>query len=170
LSLDGERVAVEVYDFPPGTAVTAVLCAAPDASGPRCGAPGPTAPIEIGADGTGRTTLFVGPGEVGDDRVSCARGDDCGISVVSDDVFVRAPVVPISFAAPPGAAYDPFRLALGLVLAGVLLLVAGVLLVRTDWAPVGEAAAPEIDDAEYADLDAIIAALPPEAEDLASVP
>ena len=33
---------------------------------------------------------------------------------------------------------------------------------RTDWAPVGEVAAPEIDEAAYADLDAIIAALPPE--------
>lgn len=171
LSLEGERVTVEVYDYPPGVAVTAMLCAAPDAFGPQCGAPGPTAVIDVGADGTGRTTLVVSPGPVGLDRVSCARGDDCGISVVSDNVFVRAPVVPIGFAAPPGAAYDPFRLGLGLALAVVLLLVAAVLLVRTDWAPVGEAAAPEIDDADYADLDAIIAALPPEADDeLASVP
>ncbi len=171
LSLDGEPVTVDVRDYPPGVAVTAMLCAAPDAFGPRCGAPGPSAVIDVGADGTGRTTLVVSPGPVGDDRVSCARGDDCGISVASDDVFVRAPVVPISFAPPPGAAYDPLRLALGLALAVVLLLGAAVLLVRTDWAPVGEAAAPEIDDAEYADLDAIIAALPPEdADELAPVP
>ncbi len=33
---------------------------------------------------------------------------------------------------------------------------------RTDWSAIGEAAAPEIDNAEYADLDAIVAALPPE--------
>jgi len=36
---------------------------------------------------------------------------------------------------------------------------------RVGQAAVGEAAAPEIDDAEYADLDAIIAALPPEEDD-----
>lgn len=35
---------------------------------------------------------------------------------------------------------------------------------RTDWSPAGEAAAPEIDEAEYADLDAIVAALPAEDE------
>ena len=40
------------------------------------------------------------------------------------------------------------------------------LIKRTDWSAVGEAAAPEIDDAEYADLDAIIAALPPEEDEL----
>ncbi len=47
----------------------------------------------------------------------------------------------------------------------MLLLVAIWLVRRTDWRPVGEAAAPEIDDAEYADLDSIIAALPPEEDD-----
>ena len=39
-------------------------------------------------------------------------------------------------------------------------------IVRADWSAVGEAAAPEIDDAEYADLDAIIAALPPEEDEV----
>jgi hypothetical protein len=51
----------------------------------------------------------------------------------------------------------------------LLVAIAAWLLVRTDWAAVGEAAAPEIDGAEYADLDAIIAALPPEElEDVSS--
>jgi hypothetical protein len=165
ISLAGETVTVNVRDYPPGATVEAMLCAAPTASGPRCGAPGPSARLVVGADGTGRTKLRIEPGSVGRSGSSCARGDDCGISVASDDVFARAPVVPISFAAPPGAAYDPTRLALGLSIAVILLLVAGGLILRTDWSAVGEAAAPEIDDAEYADLDAIIAALPPEADD-----
>ncbi|MGZ8763955.1 MAG: hypothetical protein ACXW2Y_11590, partial [Acidimicrobiia bacterium] len=126
--------------------------------------------IAVGANGTGRTSLVLTPGPVGSERSSCSRGDDCGITVVSGDVFARAPVVPITWAAPPGAAYDPIRLALGLAVAVLLLIVAALLLVRSDWAPVGEAAAPEIDDAEYADLDAIIAALPPEEDELVPTP
>ncbi len=161
LSLDGEAVTVEVVDYPPGAQVTAMLCAAPDAIGARCGSPGPNAPLLVGADGSGRAKLAIEPGRVGPELAPCFRGDDCGISVASDEVFTRAPVVPISFAPPPGAAYDPTRLLLGLGVALVLLGIAAVLLLRTDWAPVGEAAAPEIDEAEYADLDAIIAALPP---------
>jgi hypothetical protein len=165
LSLDGETVTVEVHDYPVGAEVTAMLCAAPDASGSRCGAPGPTAPLVVGRDGAGSTELVIEPGPVGERRAACARGDDCGISVVSDEVFARAPVVPITFAAPPGATYDPTRLLLGLLIAVVLVAIAAWLIVRSDWSAVGEAAAPEIDNAEYADLDAIIAALPPEEDD-----
>ena len=161
LSLEGETVTVEVTDYPPGAELNAMLCAAPDAAGARCGTPGPTAPLKVGRDGTGQTDLVITPGLVGAERSPCFRGDDCGVSVASADVFARAPVVPISFAAPPGAAYDPTRLVIGLGIALVLLAIAVALLRRTDWSPVGEAAAPEIDDAEYADLDAIIAALPP---------
>jgi hypothetical protein len=82
--------------------------------------------------------------------------------VASRDVFVRAPVVPITFAVPPGADYDPTRLLLGLALAALFVAIGAWLVLRSDWSAIGEAAAPEIDDAEYADLDAIIAALPPE--------
>jgi hypothetical protein len=169
LSLDGETVTVEVHGYPPGVTVTAILCAAPSATGPRCGAPGSTAELVVGSDGSGRTELLVEPGRVGTVRASCSRGDDCGISVASDEVFARAPVVPISFAAPPGADYDPTRLALGLALAALLVAISAWLILRTDWSAVGEAAAPTIDDAEYADLDAIIAALPPEEEEVASL-
>jgi hypothetical protein len=168
ISIDGETVTVEVRDFPPGAKLNAMLCAAPEATGSRCGAPGPTAPLVVGPDGTGRTQLLVAPGRVGTSRTRCSRTADCGISVASDTVFARAPVVPISFAGPPGADYDPRKLALGLGLAAGLVAIATWLIFRTDWAPVGEAAAPEIDDAEYADLDAIIAALPPEEDELVS--
>ena len=165
LSLAGETVTVEVRDYPPGATVSAMLCAAPDAAGLRCGAPGPQAPVVVGADGRGTTKLLIEPGPVGENRVPCGRGDACGISVASPEVFARAPVVPISFAAPPGADLDPTRLALGLAIAALLVGIGAWLIIRTDWSAVGEAAAPEIDDAEYADLDAIIAALPPEADD-----
>ena len=107
---------------------------------------------------------------MGTDGAPCFRGDDCGVSVVSETVFARAPVARISFAAPPGASYDTMRLLIGLGLALLLLVVAAVLLRRTDWSPIGEAAAPEIDDAEYADLDAIIAALPPIEDESVPVP
>jgi hypothetical protein len=168
ISIDGETVTVEVHDYPPGAKVNAMLCAAPEAMGPRCGAPGPTAPLVVGPDGTGRTRLVLAPGSVGINGARCSRTSDCGISVASDTVFARAPVVPISFAGPPGADYDPRQLALGLGLAAALVAIATWLIFRTDWSPVGEAAAPQIDDAEYADLDAIIAALPPEEDELVS--
>ena len=61
--------------------------------------------------------------------------------------------------------YAPARLALGLAIAGALLGLAARLWRRTDWSALGEEAAPEIDDAEYADLDAIVAALGPEDAD-----
>lgn len=165
LSLAGQVVTVVVHDYPAGSRVEAMVCAAPDAIGRRCGRPGPIAPLVVGPNGTGRTTMRIEPGFVGADRVRCERGDDCGISVVSDAVFARAPVVPISFAAPPGATYDSNRLLAGVGVALILVMIAAWLLRRTDWSAVGEAAAPEIDDAEYADLDAIIAALPPDPDD-----
>lgn len=163
---DGQRVTVSVEDYPPGAQVQAMLCAPPDATGrDRCGAPGPTAPVTIGPDGTGSTTLTVRAGPVGRQRVACGRGVTCGVSVASDTVFARAPVVPVTFAGPPGADYDAGRLVTGLAAAALLLATAGWLVRRTDWSPVGEEAAPEIDDAEYADLDALVAALPPEDPD-----
>lgn len=161
--VDGQTVTVDVEHFPPGATVQAMLCGPPAATGTaRCGEPGPTAPLTVGADGTGHTELVVRSGPVGRERLPCRGGEPCGVSVASETLFARAPVVPITFAASPGAAYNPTRLAAVLAGAALLLAVATWLVRRTDWSPVGEALAPEIDDAEYADLDAIIAALPPE--------
>jgi hypothetical protein len=160
---DGQTVTVAVTGYPAGAEVKAMLCAAPDATGSgRCGAPGPSVPLLVGPDGTGSSKLVVKEGPVGSQRIPCGRDAVCGISVASADVFTRAPVVAISFASPGGAVYHSNRVVIGLALALVLLGLAIWFLRRTDWSPVGEAAAPEIDDAEYADLDAIIAALPPE--------
>ncbi len=169
IPLDGATVTVHVFAFPPGAIVNAVMCRAPDAFGARCGLPGPSVPIVVGRDGSGRARLQVVPSEVGRSQASCFRGDPCGISVVSDTVVVRARVVPIFFAAPPGADYDRLRLSFGLGMACLFIGMCAWLIVRTDWSEVGEAKAPQIDNAEYADLDAIIAALPPEPETLATV-
>ncbi len=170
LAVDGEPVIVTVRDYPPGVTVDAMLCAAPDATGSRCGAPGPSVPLVVGPDGRGRARLVVRSGDVGPAREPCGRSDVCGISVASRDVFVRAPVVPVTFAVPPGADYDPARLLLGLALAALLVAIGTWLVLRSDWSAIGEAAAPEIDDAEYADLDAIIAALPPIEDESVLVP
>ena len=160
---DGQAVTVEVENYPAGAAVQAMLCAAPDATGAeRCGPPGPTAPLTVGPDGTGHTTLTIRAGPVGAERVRCGREMTCGVSVASPTVFAGAPVVPIGFAAPPTAHYDPTRLAAGLAAAALLIGAATWLVRDTDWSAVGEAAAPEIDEAAYADLDAIVASLPPE--------
>ena len=162
---DGSVVQVSVVGYPPGAEVEATLCAPPAASGiQRCGAPGPTAPLVVGPDGRGTTNLEIRIGPLGTERAPCGPRATCGISVASDTVFARAPVVEISFAAPPGAEYHTWRVALGIVLATAFLAAAAWWILRTDWSPVGEAAAPEIDDAEYADLDAIVAAMPPEDE------
>jgi hypothetical protein len=161
--VDGQAVTVEVENYPPGAAVQAMLCAAPDATGTqRCGTPGPTAAMTVGPDGTASTTLTIRAGPVGSERVPCGPDRTCGVSVASQAVFARAPVVPIGFAAPPGAHYDPLRLGTGLWAAALLLGFTIWLVRRTDWSPIGEEAAPEIDNAHYADLDALVASLPPE--------
>jgi hypothetical protein len=160
--VDGDTVTIEVFGYPPGSELKAVLCAAPAVAGSeRCGPPGPSVPFEVGPEGSASVTLTVRAGPVGSRRAMCRHGDVCGVSVVSETNFSRPAVVPISFAAPPGASYDNGRVGTGLAAAALLIGVAGWLIRRTDWSPVGEAAAPELDAAEYADLDAIVAALPP---------
>ena len=160
---DGDRVTVHLDDFPAGARARIVMCASgspePDTA---CGSPGLDVPVAIGSDGTATASVTVRAGPVGADRVSCGRGSACALAVVSDDAFVRAAPATLRFRAPPGASYNGGRLAAGLAVAALFLLAAVVLVRRTDWSPLGEEAAPEIDDAEYADLDAIVAALPPE--------
>jgi hypothetical protein len=160
---DGQAVQVRATGQRPGTEVEFVVCAAPARTGAsRCGAPGPAAAAVVDADGDASATLRIDEGPVGTERVFCRREQRCAVVVRAESAVVRTPLVPIGFAEPPGAVYDDWRLALGLGCAGLLTVAATWLVRRTDWAPVGEVAAPEIDQAAYADLDAIIAALPPE--------
>ncbi|HEX9766653.1 MAG TPA: hypothetical protein VGA36_07795 [Nitriliruptorales bacterium] len=162
----GQVVTVRVEGLPGGAVVRVTTCAAPSTSDPRrCGDPAPTASIVVGRDGTGQADLQITRGPVGSQRVRCGDDQACAVAVLSEMAGVRIPAVPITFAALPGAAYDPVRLTSGLAVAAALLLAAWWLVRRTDWSAVGEAAAPEIDEVEYADLDAIIAALPPLADE-----
>jgi hypothetical protein len=119
----------------------------------------------VGADGRGSTTLVVRTGPVGRDRVGCGRNERCAVAVLTEHRGTAGRVVPVEFAELQGAGYDPPRVALGLGVAALLLALAFALYRGTDWTPAHEATAPEIDDAEYADLDAIVAALPPEPDD-----
>lgn len=160
---DAQTVRVSVEGLPPFATANVVLCSLPvDRAADRCGIPGVVVPITADAQGAAAADYAVKAGPVGRERVPCGRGSNCAVAVVSDSAFVRAQPVRVVFAKPAGAQYGGLRLALGLAAALLLLALGTWLVVRTDWSPVGEEAAPEIDDAEYADLDAIIAALPPE--------
>lgn len=159
---DGERVTVELTGLPPGRLVTVTTCVAgstPDRS--RCGAPAPSTEVMLDADGAGRTQLAVTRGPVGALSLTCEQSL-CVIAVLEDRIGVRVDPVQVTFRALPGADYDPTRLGVGLGVAALLAAIASWLVRRTDWSPVGEGAAPEIDNAHYADLDAIIAVMPDE--------
>ena len=147
--------------------VTAMLCAAPDAIGPalrrararrRRSSSARTAP--------GATELVVEPGPVGTDAGAVLPGRRLRhLGRVRRRVRPRAGRADhVRRAARRGVRPDAARARPGDRRCSWSRSRAWLIL-RTDWSAVGEAAAPEIDDAEYADLDAIIAALPPEEED-----
>lgn len=159
---DGERVTVELAGLPSRQLATVTTCvggSTPDRS--RCGAPAPSTEVRLDADGAGRAQLAVSRGPVGAEGLTCEKSR-CVIAVLEDRIGVRVDPVQVTFSALPGADYDPTRLGVGLGVAALLAGFATWLVRRTDWSPVGEAAAPEIDDAHYADLDAIIGAMPDE--------
>jgi hypothetical protein len=159
IASDGSKLEVSVVDHPPGTA-TVLLCAAPSTGGTqRCRNLTEQGGLRVGPDGTGSTSVVVTPGPVGSERAPCDWRHRCAIVVDSAEAFTRAPARPVTFAAPAGAGYDPGRLVVGLLVVAALLVVALWLALFTDWSPIGEEAAPEIDEADYADLDAIVAAL-----------
>lgn len=160
---DGSEITIHLSGFPAGATAQVVMCATGSTSPDRaCGKPGLDLPVSMGPDGTATTSATVSGGTVGADHVDCRLDGGCAIAVVSADAFVRARPVGLTFRAPPDVSYDRGRLAVGLALAALLLLVALAVVRRTDWSPRGEAAVPEIDGAEYADLDAMVAALPPD--------
>lgn len=159
---DGQKVTVQLSGLSPGTRVHASLCAAPDVHGPRRCAP-PHAAL-VAPDGTATAAFAVGSGRIGSERASCGGGDRCAVTVTTEGGTLLRVAEPVAFAQRPGARYARERLAGALALLALALGSASWLVRRTDWSPVGEAAAPEIDEAEYADLDALVAALPPEEE------
>ena len=156
-----QTVDVQLDGFAPNASIELLVCAPPATSGvERCSS---AATTRIGVDGGAATTLRV-PGSAGRDRLDCEESA-CAVHVASTSAFVRSTPVRLHYALPAPVDYDGGRLLAGLLVAAALVALATFLLRRTDWSPVGEEAAPEIDDAEYADLDALVAALPPE-EDL----
>lgn len=156
-----EDVRVELRGFPPGAPLHVLVCGAGDGA-ERCGVPHHAGAMRADADGRADTTVTITSAPVAGSGVVCDRNDPCRLEVGSDNVVAASNVVELTFAAPPGADYEPARLTVALVVAAGLLLLCVWLLRATDWAATGEAAAPEIDDAEYADLDALVAAMPPE--------
>jgi len=156
-----QTVDVQLEHFASNASIELLVCSPPATSGvDRCSS---AATTRVGSDGGAVTTLRV-PGSVGRDRVDCEESA-CAVHVASTSAFVRSTPVRLHYALPAPVDYDGGRLLVGLVVAAALVALAMYLLQRTDWSPVGEEAAPEIDDAEYADLDALVAAMPP-AEDL----
>jgi hypothetical protein len=149
---DGQAITVSVRNFVPGEQLQAVLCAAPETVGSlRCGAPGPVARFVVGPDGRGSTKLVVRRGAVGSERLACGRAVTCGVVVPSEASMVPAPVAVIDFSSGPSAHYDGTRVALGLLIALVLLAGAFALVRSTDWRKPTEADTPDLDAAALAD-------------------
>ena len=119
---EGDEVAVRIGGLVPGARVRIGYC------DPECA----TARVAA-ADAQGRlaAAVVIGP--------DCAR---CGIAVVGSahDTLVQVP-----FAAPPEPGYDTGRVAIGLLVAAVLLVAAWRIVVTVDWRPPSEAATPELD-------------------------
>ena len=150
----GDHIDVLAEGFLPGAEMTALVCVVDSND---CIAAGEDATFTVDDDGTARGGATVH---------SCPRSSECELRVRGKRSLTRAAAVPLAFATPPGAEYDAGRVALGLAIAFVLCALTLYLIRRTDWRPVGEEDAPEIDDAEYADLDAMVALLPPEDDEL----
>jgi hypothetical protein len=146
--VDGATVTVTATGYMPGERVQAMLCAAPASYGTRrCGRPSAVAPFTIDADGNGRASIEIRRGRVGTEGVACGRETPCGIVVSSVRSFVPNAVVPITFAAGPSATYDTARVVAGLLLAAMLLAIAGFLVRTTDWRKPTEADTPALDRA-----------------------
>lgn len=146
---DGQALTVSVSGFPANTPATAMLCALVGGYDVRhCGIGPGTAALAVGADGSGRANLVADTGAIGADSVQCGPRNACGVLVVTQEGFVAAPAVPLHFSLGPGASYNGSRLAVGLSLGGLLVVVAIILVWRTDWTKPTEAATPEVDAAD----------------------
>ncbi len=157
---DGDEIEIKVTGLQPGQDVIATMCAAPARRGiEQCGAPAPEVTIAVDAQGSGSARYVVRAGPTGSERIACGRGSNCAIAVLSMNRDALTDVRTIEFARREGANYVQDRLIVGLGLATALIVAAFAWNRRVDWSAVGDAAAPEIDEAEYADLDAIVAEL-----------
>ncbi len=149
----GDLVTVTVSEFPPGSELTVLICAAPSTSGPRCGAPGPEVPLIIGPDGVAEAKVALDVSEVGSAGIACGRNVTCRAIVVSDQRALRARAVELAFTSSTGAEYSADRVIIGLAAAFALVLMGGWLIGSTNWSAPSESASTLIDEAGYADLD-----------------
>ncbi len=157
---DGDEIEIRVTDLAPGQEVIATMCAAPANRGiERCGSPAAEVTIALDGQGRGSARYVVRAGPTGRERIACGRGSTCAIAVLSSNRDALAEVRTIEFAQSEGANLTGGRLTIGLGLAAALIAFAILGFRRVDWSVAGDAAAPEIDEAEYADLDAIVAEL-----------
>jgi len=138
--IEGETVEVAVAGFPPGARATAVLCA-PPGDPQRCAATAGGATLVIDAEGGGRTTLTVSP-----DAAGCSARRPCGVVVLVGDGYITA--APVAFSIGRGVDYDAGRLWPGAAAALVLLGIAVLIAVKTDWTKPSEAATPALDAAD----------------------
>jgi hypothetical protein len=122
----GARLTATATGLEPGTRAAFVVCRPGGEADADCGAP--TDHQRVGRDGRVSGEVPVTPGR-------CPRGETCAVAVVVGDggplAFTRLELLGRS-----GVTYDRTRLAVGLGVAAVLLLVALRLLRHTDWTPV----------------------------------
>lgn len=123
--VEGDLVTVVVSNVAPLLAVGISYC------DPRC-----ADRTSVAADDLGHATTTV---QVGG-RCPC-----CGIAVLAG---VTETFVTLRFAPTPTPHYHPTRLAGGLAAAAVLLILAWLIIVTTDWRPPSEAATPDLDAAD----------------------
>jgi hypothetical protein len=145
---DGQNVEVAVTGFPADTSATALLCAPLGSYDVRHCDPNSASEFRLDLEGRGATQLTVRTGSLGIAGTGCGPRDDCGVQVVTSAGFVAAPMVPLQFSLGPGASYNGARLAVGLGVAVLLLLLAVIVVRRTDWTKPSEAATPDVDAAD----------------------
>ncbi len=122
---EGDRLSVDVTGLPPNAVVRVGYC------NPEC-----TAATRVVADSSGRAS---------DTVVASAPCDECGVAVIAGP---HETLIPVSFAPLPRPGYDARRLAIGLVVAAVLVAMAWRIVTAVDWRPPSEADTPDLDMAE----------------------
>jgi hypothetical protein len=131
--------------LPPAAEAAFVVCRPGGRGDADCGPP--TEPVRVDDEGRATAAVTVNPGR-------CPRGTTCAVAVIVEEGGPRA-FAHLHLIGRSGATYDDARLTVGLTIAGLLLLVALVLLRTTDWTPVGgdPFAGIEVPEDPFADLD-----------------
>lgn len=122
----GATVAATASHVPPGSRTSFAVCRPGGRGMADCGPPTPA--VLADAAGTATAPVAVAPGR-------CPRGATCAIAVTVDGSGPRA-YAALRLTGRSGATYDDGRLGTGILLAALLLVIAFVLLRRTDWTPV----------------------------------